>query len=108
MEDGKVSISEKQFLRFLEEVAKLNEYEYFGLLRILGVRAVDSDGNNRPIDETLDEVMDKFLELNRTRRKNLIKILKKASHRKIDFGRLRAAAEKLKEVSENGTKDIET
>lgn len=97
--------SNKQFLRFLEEVAKLNEYEYFGLLHILGVRAVDASENNRPVEETLEEAMDKFLKLNRIRRRNLMKILKKSSNRKIDFERTRAAAQKLKEMTENGTQN---
>lgn len=98
-------ISNKQFIKFISEVAKLNEYEYFGLLKVLSVPAVADDGHKRPFDNTFEEVLDRFIELNHTRRKNLMKILKKSQHRKIDFERIAQAANKLREATENGTED---
>ena len=98
-------ISNKQFLKFINEVTKLNEYEYFGLLKILSVPAVDDEGHKRPFEDTFEEAMDNFIKLNHLRRKNLLRIMKKSQHKKIDFDRISKAAQELKELSDNGAKD---
>lgn len=103
--DSMKEISNKQFLSFIKEVAKLNEYEYFGLLKILSVPAVDDEGQKRPFEITFEEAMDRFVSLNCIRRKNLLKILKKSKHNKIDFDRITEAANRLREATENGTKN---
>ena len=90
---------EKDFEYFVKNIGKLEPAEFCGLAKILsintvrgldeiGVRAVDLKGKTEeetkalmekltiPMDEVLEKMMDRFLELPRRRRKEINQILK--------------------------------
>ena len=92
---------EKDFEFFVKNIGKLNPAEFCGLAKILSVpmvrkekitnlkkedcEAMDLDEKTeyvaeltRPIDEVLEQMMDKFLSLPRKRRKEINQILKDA------------------------------
>ena len=69
-------ISSKTFLSFIEEVSKLSEVEFVGLSKILCVPILDKDKNERPFEEILSDMMDKFLMIKRGKRKEILNMIK--------------------------------
>ena len=90
---------EKDFEYFVRNIGKLNPAEFCGLAKVLSVPMIDrakvegltpeqieelklQDKENymvefsRPMDAVLEEMMDRFLTLNRKRRKEINQILK--------------------------------
>ena len=90
---------EKDFEYFVKNIGKLNPAEFCGLAKILSVPMVDKEKIDsltqeqieelklqkdkeymvefsRPMDIVLEEMMDRFLSLNRKRRKEINQILK--------------------------------
>lgn len=90
---------EKDFEYFVRNIGKLNPAEFCGLAKILSVPMIDKakvegltpeqieelklqDNENymiefsRPMDTVLEEMMDRFLELSKRRRKEINQILK--------------------------------
>ena len=90
---------EKDFEYFVRNIGKLNPAEFCGLAKVLSVPMIDKakvegltpeqieelklqDKENymiefsRPMDIVLEEMMDRFLSLNRKRRKEINQILK--------------------------------
>ena len=82
MEESNVSV--KTYEKFIRYLAKTTPEEFLGIAKLMGIDIVseESDAEKHVLkfkepDLLLEEVLDKFLELNRTRRKNLMKILRK-------------------------------
>ena len=82
MEESNVSV--KTYEKFIRSLAKTTPEEFLGIAKLMGIDIVseESDAEKHVLkfkepDLLLEEVLDKFLELNRTRRKNLMKILRK-------------------------------
>ena len=72
---------EKDFEAFLKGLTKLEPVEFCGLARIMGVKmSVKEDDTHtlRPLDEIMEEMMDRFLETSRRRQKEILKLLKDA------------------------------
>lgn len=69
-------VSSKTFLSFIEEVSKLSEVEFVGLSKILCVPILDKDKNERPFEEILSDMMDKFLMIKRRKRKEILNMIK--------------------------------
>lgn len=69
-------VSSKTFLSFIEEVSKLSEVEFVGLSKILCVPILDKDKNERPFEEILSDMMDKFLMIKRGKRKEILNMIK--------------------------------
>lgn len=72
----KSRVSSKTFLSFIEEVSKLSEIEFVGLSKILCVPILDKDKNERPFEEILSDMMDKFLMIKRGKRKEILNMIK--------------------------------
>lgn len=72
----KSRVSPKTFLSFIEEVSKLSEVEFVGLSKILCVPILDKDKNERPFEEILSDMMDKFLMIKRGKRKEILNMIK--------------------------------
>lgn len=72
----KSRVSSKTFLSFIEEVSKLSEVEFVGLSKILCVPILDKDKNERPFEEILSDMMDKFLMIKRRKRKEILNMIK--------------------------------
>ena len=68
--------SSKTFLSFIEEVSKLSEVEFVGLSKILCVPILDKNKNERPFEEILSDMMDKFLIIKRGKRKEILNMIK--------------------------------
>ena len=75
-------VSPKTFLSFIEEVSKLSEVELVGLSKILCVPILDKDENERPFEEILSDMMDKFLMVKRGKRKEILKMIKDVNRAK--------------------------
>lgn len=75
----------KDFKVFTTLISKLEPEEFIGLCKILKVNPVLplADGQNvaeaRPIEEIFEDLFTAFTYLNRTQRRNLLKILKAAT-----------------------------
>ena len=69
-------VSPKIFLSFIEEVSKLSEVEFVGLSKILCVPILDKDKNERPFEDILSDMMDKFLMIKRGKRKEILNMIK--------------------------------
>ena len=67
---------EKKFQEFLSVVSRLEPAEYCGLCKILCVPMIDENKDPLPFDTTLEQVMDKFLEMSRKPRRQLMKVLR--------------------------------
>ena len=67
---------EKNFQDFLSAVSKLEPVEYCGLCKVLCVPMVDENKEAISFDETLEQVIDKFLRMSRKPRRQLMKVLK--------------------------------
>lgn len=96
---------DRDFEEFVKGIAKLEPVEFIGLARVLGIGLLDKTKINgltreqieslgleenkhlmiefaRPMDEVLEEMMDRFLGLSRQRRKEINQILKDAQRGK--------------------------
>ena len=69
-------VSPKIFLSFIEEVSKLSEVEFVGLSKILCVPILDKNKNERPFEEILSDMMDKFLMIKKEKRREILKMIK--------------------------------
>ncbi len=73
---------EKNFQDFLECVSRLEPVEYCGLCKIMCVPLYNQNNEPRAFDVTLKEVMDKFTEMPRKPRRQLMKVLKSVGGKK--------------------------
>lgn len=72
--------TEKEFLQFINLVAKLDHIEFFGIAQILTVPlVVKEEGNDKPkereFEEIFSDVLDKFIELPKKKRRDIVKLL---------------------------------
>lgn len=72
--------TEQEFLQFINLIAKLDHIEFFGIAQILTVPLVVKEDDSekikeREFEEIFSDVLDKFIELPKKRRKELIKLL---------------------------------
>lgn len=76
--------SEKEFQNFVNYTSKLEAMEFMGLVRMLNVDIFKDDKEKTPrsFEEIFSEVMDKFIQASPMQRKNIMKILKAAVHKK--------------------------
>ena len=76
--------SEKEFQNFVNYTSKLEAMEFMGLVRMLNVDILKNDKEKTPrsFEEIFSEVMDKFIQASPMQRKNIMKILKAAVHKK--------------------------
>lgn len=76
--------SEKEFQNFVNYTSKLEAMEFMGLVRMLNVDIFKNDKEKTPksFEEIFSEVMDKFIQSSPMQRKNIMKILKAAVHKK--------------------------
>lgn len=88
---------------FLREISKIQDIALFlGVMKLLGVKEEKEDKTQKEFSEVLDEVMKKFESKARSKRKELVKILRKANKAaEADFKGKTVAPER-EEDSENG------
>jgi len=79
-----MSATEKDFMTFVERVSKLEMMEFLGVARMLSVDLVTKDPEDetktlgREFDAILSDMMDAYIDLNRTQRRNLDHIIERA------------------------------
>lgn len=74
----------KQWDTFMEYLLKLNAVEFIGVAKMLGVEVVELDNFEDPgkdFSVVLLEMVNKFNALDRRKRRNLLKIIKKAGRK---------------------------
>ena len=75
--------------KLLVTIPKLELVEFMGLARMLGVKLYkdekDEDGHfiSRPFSEVLDDIMARFDKLDRTKKREILRLLKKATTKPI-------------------------
>lgn len=83
---GESRPSEKNLQNFILQVSKLEAIEFLGLLKIFNIDIVNNDEEKTPkkFEELLSEVIDKYIMLSRTQRRNIMKIIKLSNLGKIE------------------------
>lgn len=83
---GESRPSEKNLQKFILQVSKLEAIEFLGLLKIFNIDIVNNDEEKTPkkFEELLSEVIDKYIMLSRTQRRNIMKIIKLSNLGKIE------------------------
>lgn len=69
---------------FLEGIAKLEAIEFIGLAKLLGVKLLEGKGESeelRPMGDIVEDIMVKFSQLNRKKRRELKQIVRAAGRR---------------------------
>lgn len=76
--------SEGDLRKFMLEVSKLEAIEFMGLTKIFNVSLFEGEDNKpRNFETVLSEILDKYISLSRTQRRNIMKIIKSANLGKI-------------------------
>lgn len=65
--------------KFMELLIGLEAVEFLGLCKFLGVKLMGDSKSPRDFADLLSDLMEKFQNLNRTRQRELLQILKKVS-----------------------------
>lgn len=65
--------------KFMELLIGLEAVEFLGLCKFLGVKLVEDSKSPRDFADLLSDLMEKFQNLNRTRQRELLQILKKVN-----------------------------
>lgn len=78
--------SEKNLQKFLLEISKLEAIEFLGILKIFNINVCKDDEEKTPkqFEELLSEVIDKYITLSRTQRRNIMKLIKLSNLGKIE------------------------
>ena len=63
--------------KFMELLIGLEAVEFLGLCKFLGVKLMEDSKSPRDFADLLSDLMEKFQNLNRTRQRELLQILKK-------------------------------
>lgn len=71
--------SPKELIRFIGLINTLPATEFLGVVRVMNLTAIGEDNKPRSFEDIMSDMIDKFVEYNRTQRRNLMKIIKKAS-----------------------------
>lgn len=71
--------SPKELIRFIGLINTLSATEFLGVVRVMNLTAIGENNKARSFEDIMSDMIDKFVEYNRTQRRNLIKIIKKAS-----------------------------
>ena len=64
---------------FMELLIGLEAVEFLGLCKFLGVKLIEDSKSPRDFADLLSDLMEKFQNLNRTRQRELLQILKKVN-----------------------------
>lgn len=65
--------------KFMELLIGLEAVEFLGLCKFLGVKLMEDSKSPRDFANLLSDLMEKFQNLNRTRQRELLQILKKVN-----------------------------
>lgn len=71
--------SPKELIRFIGLINTLSATEFLGVVRVMNLTIIGENNKSRSFEDIMSDMIDKFIEYNRTQRRNLIKIIKKAS-----------------------------
>lgn len=71
--------SPKELIRFIGLINTLPATEFLGVVRIMNLTVIGENNKPRSFEDIMSDMIDKFVEYNRTQRRNLMKIIKKAS-----------------------------
>lgn len=78
----------KSSMQLIEQICKMEPLEFAGLARLLGVQIVElneesTDEKNkykpRSFTDVISEVLDKYEKLNRVRKREILKLIKKSN-----------------------------
>lgn len=73
----------KSLEKFLNGIVKLEPIEFIGISKILCIPLVDNNKDPRPFENVLEDMIDKFLDINHNTRKEILKIITQAGKLKV-------------------------
>lgn len=78
--------SEKNLIKFVKEISKLEPIEFMGLAKILNIELVENNEKKTPrtFETVMSEIIDKYIKLSRTQRRSVMKIVKNANLGRVD------------------------
>ena len=76
------NITGEKLQEFIKCVSLLSEVEFLGVAKILCVDYTGVDKKPRPVEAILSDMIDKFVFLNRKKRRELMKILKQITKKR--------------------------
>lgn len=86
MDKIKKKVDDKELSWFLSRVIKLSQIEFLGVLRLLNISFVIDEKKEKPepqpFEDMISDLIDKYIVLSRTKRKNLNKIIDTARKQK--------------------------
>ncbi len=68
-------ISSKRFLKFTENISKLSEIEFLGLVKMMNIKIYKENNEPKNFEEMLSDVLDNFLIIKEKPRKEIEKII---------------------------------
>lgn len=68
--------TEKEFLSFIQLISKLDHLEFIGIAQIMSVKLLDEEKKEREFEDMFSDILDRFIELPKKRRKEIMKLLK--------------------------------
>lgn len=84
--------------KFMEEISRIKEAEIFiGIARLLSTQLLEEKDKPKDFTVLFQEVMEKFRQLERKRKKEFIQILKNANKESLKFIKSKAAEGKEKD-----------
>lgn len=75
-------MNNKNLLDFIEIIPKLEPIEFLGLSKILCVSTVDENMEPRDFEDIFSDMIDRFISIGRKQRRDILKVIKKASQYK--------------------------
>ena len=67
-------------MKLVDSISKMEPIEFIGLARLLGVKLISADEGGAPREfvDVLTDIMEKFNALNRTRKREILKLVEKS------------------------------
>lgn len=94
---GLSKLEEKKIKSFIYAIPKLTAIEFIGICNLFKVKILDEDANPRDFGDLLEECIDVFEHLNKTKKKEILKLLKEIQkEKKMEVAPNGSAAESAK------------
>lgn len=77
-------LAPEKLVQFIQSICKLDELEVIGLTNLMGISLMDSEKKPRDFEEVLSEIIDKYIEMNRDKRRKIDYVLNEVINGKDD------------------------
>lgn len=77
-------LAPEKLVQFIQLICKLDELEVIGLTNLMGITLMDSEKKPRDFEEVLSEIIDKYISMNRDKRRKIDYVLNEVINGKDD------------------------